>query len=151
VQLLVHGATYNRTYWDWPGSNPSHSYVKAAVAAGYATLAVDRLGAGASSHPPSTKVNVANGATALHHVVEMLRTGQLGGAMFERVVWVGHSLGSVYAWAYATRFGDVDAYVLTGMLHGVKASWIARMPVSVRPGCWHAERGMRTPQKTRNR
>ena len=124
VQLLVHGATYDRTYWDWPTRSPYYSYVRAAVAAGYATFSVDRLGAGASSHPPSTLVTLRNGATALHGVVGQLRSGALGGSAFDRVVWVGHSFGSIYAWTYATLFDDIAAYVLTGQLHAIKPSWI---------------------------
>lgn len=125
VQLLVHGATYDRAYWDWPDRSPYYSYVRAAVAAGYATFSVDRLGAGVSSHPPSTQVTLRNGATALHGVVGQLRSGSLGGSAFEHVVWIGHSFGSIYAWTYAMRFDDIDAYVLTGQLHAIKRSWLA--------------------------
>src|SRR5262249_16938746 len=51
VQLLVHGATYTRAVWDWPQNPSTYSYVQAAVNAGYATFAVDRLGHGESTHP----------------------------------------------------------------------------------------------------
>src|ERR1700735_3359369 len=44
VQLLVHGTTYNHNYWDWPEDPDMHSHVRAALAAGYATFNVDRLG-----------------------------------------------------------------------------------------------------------
>jgi hypothetical protein len=49
VQLLVHGAFYNHPYWDFPVGNGYYSYVDAALAAGYATFNVDRVGAGQSS------------------------------------------------------------------------------------------------------
>jgi pimeloyl-ACP methyl ester carboxylesterase len=122
VQLLVHGGTYNRRYWDWPQSPGLYSYVRAAVATGYATFSVDRLGAGASSHPLSTLVDVNAGTEALHGVVRQLRSGALGGSAFAHVAWVGHSIGSFYAWHYAQHFDDVDAFVLTGALHVVKPS-----------------------------
>jgi hypothetical protein len=37
VQLLVHGASYNHLYWNFPYGNGYYSYVDAATAAGYAT------------------------------------------------------------------------------------------------------------------
>ena len=133
VQLLVHGATYNRTYWDWPVRSPYYSYVRAAVAAGYATFSVDRLGTGASGHPPSTQVTLRTGATALHGVVGQLRSGALGGSAFGHVVWIGHSFGSIYAWTYATLFAAIDAYVLTGQLHVTKPSWLGLAFSSLAP------------------
>src|SRR5580692_6889128 len=49
VQLLVHGTTYNHNYWDWPENPDTHSHVRAALAAGYATFNIDRLGVGKST------------------------------------------------------------------------------------------------------
>jgi pimeloyl-ACP methyl ester carboxylesterase len=49
VQLLVHGTTYNHNYWDWPEDPETHSHVRAALQAGYATFNVDRLGVGQST------------------------------------------------------------------------------------------------------
>ena len=37
VQLLVAGATYNHTYWNFPYGDGYYSYVDAAALAGYAT------------------------------------------------------------------------------------------------------------------
>ncbi|MEN3281361.1 MAG: hypothetical protein V7607_2501 [Solirubrobacteraceae bacterium] len=120
VQLLVHGATYNKRYWDWPDRYPYYSYVRAAVGAGYATFAVDQLGAGASSHPPSSAVTLTSAATAIHEVVTQLRSGAVGGGAFRRVLWVGHSMGSFTAWTYAARYDDIDGYLLTGLLHTIR-------------------------------
>jgi pimeloyl-ACP methyl ester carboxylesterase len=127
VQLLVHGGTYNRSYWDWPTHSPYYSYVRAAAAVGYATLSIDNVGSGASSHPPSTELDVQSGVTGIHGVVSQLRSGALGGRAFEHVVWVGHSFGSIHAWNYAARFDDVDAFVLTGALHAIKPSWVTQV------------------------
>lgn len=41
VQILTHGVGLEKSYWD---IGPGYSYVDAAVAAGYATFAYDRLG-----------------------------------------------------------------------------------------------------------
>jgi len=73
VQLLVHGATYTHLYWNFPYGNGYYSYVDAATAAGYATFDIDRIGAGNSSHPPSTGLDLAAGAVALHDAVTALR------------------------------------------------------------------------------
>ena len=75
VQLLVHGITTNHLYWDFPLDNAYYSYVRAATAAGYATLNIDRLGTGKSSRPPNTSVDINSGTIALHSVIQTLRSG----------------------------------------------------------------------------
>ena len=119
VQLLVHGAIYQHTYWDFPYGNGYYSYVNAATAAGYATFNVDRIGDGHSSHPPSSEVSVSAGAVALHDVITALRSGAVDGHAFRHVIWVGHSYGSLYAWFEISRYHDVDAAILTGALHAL--------------------------------
>ncbi|HWS69004.1 MAG TPA: alpha/beta hydrolase [Steroidobacteraceae bacterium] len=125
VQLLVHGATYNSYYSDWPYRPSFYSYVRQMTDAGYATFNIERLGYGRSTHPDSTLVTLQNGTEALHQVVEKLRSGEIGGHAFSRVIWVGHSLGTLYGWLEASVSKDVDAFVLTGLLHTVKPSWLA--------------------------
>ncbi len=124
VQLLVHGATYDHNYWDWPQDRSTYSYVLKANAAGYATFNVDRLGTGQSTHPASTLVTLDADSEALHQVIEGLRNGTIGGRPYGRVTWVGHSLGSIVGWAEAARYADVDAFVLTGMTHVAEAAWL---------------------------
>src|ERR1700753_1458448 len=60
LQILIHGFTYNRSYWDSPFEGDTYSYVRRAVNTGYATLAIDQLGAGTSSHPASAQVTLDN-------------------------------------------------------------------------------------------
>jgi pimeloyl-ACP methyl ester carboxylesterase len=124
VQLLVHGATYNGYYNDWPYRPSFYSYVRQMTDAGYATFELERLGYGRSTHPDSTLMTLQNETEALHQVVEKLRGGQIGGRAFSRVIWVGHSLGTLYGWLEASVAEDVDAFVLTGLLHTVKPSWL---------------------------
>jgi pimeloyl-ACP methyl ester carboxylesterase len=133
VQLLVHGATYTQTAWDWPQKPALYSYVRAAVTAGYATFSVDRLGHGHSAHPPSETVSLPAGATALHGIVTKLRAGNLGGRAFTKVVWVGHSLGAVTAYEYGGRYADIDAYALTGSIHFMKQSWLGLIQSNLQP------------------
>ena len=125
VQLLVHGATYNRYYADWPYRPDFYSYVRQMVGAGYATLNIERLGYGRSTNPLSTLVTLPNETEALRQVVDNLRSGEIGGRAFSRVIWVGHSLGTLYGWLEASVSQNVDAFVLTGLLHSVKPSWLA--------------------------
>jgi len=133
VQLLVHGASYNHLYWDSPVQNFRHSYVRAATLAGYATFNVDGLGTGNSSVPPSSVLTVAAEAVALHDVVVALRSGSLG-TPFGRVVWVGHSLGSTDGITVAARYrDDIDALVVTGLLHGQSAEQGAALAAQVYP------------------
>jgi len=119
VQLLVHGATYNHLYWNFPYGNGYYSYVDAATAAGYATFDVDRIGAGNSSHPPSADLDLTAGAVALHDAVTALRSGAVDGHAFRHVIAVGHSIGSVEIWLEAARYHDVDAVIVTGALHAL--------------------------------
>jgi pimeloyl-ACP methyl ester carboxylesterase len=119
VQLLVHGATYNHLYWNFPYANGYYSYVDAATAAGYATFDIDRIGDGNSSHPPSSELTLDAGAVALHDVVTALRSGAVDGHAFQHVIMVGHSIGSVEAWIEVARYHDVDAVIITGALHAI--------------------------------
>jgi alpha-beta hydrolase superfamily lysophospholipase len=119
VQLLVHGASYDHLYWNFPYGGGYYSYVDAVTAAGYATFAIDRIGDGNSSHPPSAELGLAAGAVALHDAVTALRTGAVDGHPFQHVIMVGHSIGSVEAWIEAASYHDVDAVIVTGALHAL--------------------------------
>lgn len=112
VDVLVHGASYNQSYWDWPVGSGTYSYVQRTLAAGRATFAYDRMGAGASSHPLSTLVTTEADAYVLHEVI-----GSMRGDGFAGVDVVGHSFGSVVAVDEAGTFHDVDKLVVTGLLH----------------------------------
>jgi pimeloyl-ACP methyl ester carboxylesterase len=127
VQILVPGNTYNRSYWQATVRPATYSYVRQANLAGYATLAIDRLGTGASLHPPSAHMTFTNDVATVHHVVTAVRSGTLGS--FTRVVGVGHSLGSIVVNQLAgTHTGDLDALVLTGFSHSINfANALARV------------------------
>ena len=118
VQVLLHGATYNGSYWDFPHQPERYSYVRALVAAGYATLDIDRLGYGASSHPVSLLAPVETSAYAVHQVVRAARDGSLG-PRFDRVILVGHSMGTAVAWREAAAYHDIDGLIATGNTHRV--------------------------------
>jgi hypothetical protein len=111
VQILVHGFTLTRAYWDFPVNNDRYSYVNAAVAQGYSTLAIDRIGVGESSTPAAVDVTLDSNVQTVHDVVRALRDGSVTGSPVHRVVLVGHSFGSAISVTEAGRFHDVDAVV----------------------------------------
>jgi pimeloyl-ACP methyl ester carboxylesterase len=117
VQLLVHGGTYNRAYWDLPYQPDQYSYQRDMAKHGFATFAVDVLGSGQSSHPFSLPLTVWAEAEALHEAIGQLRAGAVGGVHFGKVVIVGHSVGSGIVASEASTYKDVDGVILTGMTH----------------------------------
>jgi pimeloyl-ACP methyl ester carboxylesterase len=126
VQLLVHGATYDSRYWDEPVGDIS--YVRRAVADGWATLAIDRVGYGESTREPSVALTATAQALTVHQVICWLRT------RFATVLLVGHSLGSAVALIESSAYNDADALALTGMTHRLSPQELAdALAVMVRP------------------
>jgi alpha-beta hydrolase superfamily lysophospholipase len=121
LQVLMAGATYGREYWDFGFDPTAYSFVRSMDGQGLATLNVDRLGIGGSSHPPSGWLTVDSEAFVLDQLVDAARRGDLG-RPWRRVVTTGHSTGSAIAAIHAARFGDVDGVVLTGWLHSPRQS-----------------------------
>lgn len=116
VQVLVPGLTYDASYWNFPLDPERYSYVRYADAAGYATLAIDRLGTGASSHPGATVLNAQTEAYTVHQIVTDLHAGLLGHTRFGQVMLVGHSYGSEIALNEAATYHDVSGLISTGWL-----------------------------------
>jgi len=135
VQILVAGATYGHTYWDFPYQPETYSYVHALNAAGYSTLNIDRLGIGKSSHPPLGQVTVtmATNAYVVHQVVQALRRGSIGAYPFAHVLLVGHSLGSFVSWIEAGTYHDVDGVIISGLLHLINAAGVASFVATLYP------------------
>jgi alpha-beta hydrolase superfamily lysophospholipase len=121
LQILMSGVTYGREYWDYGYDPAAYSFVRFMNGQGLATLNVDRLGIGASSHPPSVSLTVDSEAFVLDQLVGAARRGDLG-RRWPRIVTTGHSTGSAIASIHAARFADVDGVVLTGWLHSPKQS-----------------------------
>lgn len=117
VMVLVPGGTYNSNYWDFPWRSDVYNFRKAMNAAGYATFTLDRLGTGRSGKLPSVLATSTTQAAAVHQAIQRLRSGQIGGKPYGKVVIGGHSLGSVIAVVEAATYRDVDAVLLTGYAH----------------------------------
>jgi pimeloyl-ACP methyl ester carboxylesterase len=131
VQLLIHGAAYNHNYWNFGTVNGiNYSYARDVAAHGFPTFALDLIGAGNSSHPPSDLVTNQVTAYVAHQIVQGLRTGSVNdvplgiGVQFGKVIIVGHSLGSVTVWQEAISYGDVDGVIVTGAAHAVTTQFL---------------------------
>jgi pimeloyl-ACP methyl ester carboxylesterase len=113
VQFLIHGISFDKLYWDIPGS----SYVDAAAEAGYASFSYDRLGTGSSAHPdPIQVVQSAIQIEIAHQIIHDLRNGNIGIPAFQHVIGVGHSYGSIQALGLAVQYPkDLDAMILQGL------------------------------------
>lgn len=116
--LLVHGDTYSRVYWDFPDEPSRYSAARILAADGYMTLAIDRLGSGASDLPPNDQFTPDVGADAIHQVVSQLRRLAAKETSTGRVFAAGHSGGSTVVLRESVEFGDVDGLILTGFMHG---------------------------------
>ncbi|RFU23978.1 hypothetical protein B7463_g12360, partial [Scytalidium lignicola] len=121
VQLLVHGITYTKSYWsalDYSPavSNQLYSWVDFAAANGYPTLAFDRPGNGNSTRRDPFQIEqVPMHAAVTNEIVKGLKAGHFVNQKFDKVILVGHSLGSMIANNMAVTYGDfADALVLTG-------------------------------------
>ncbi len=119
VQVLLPGGSYNHNYWDISYQPEKYSYVRHMNEAGHTTFNIDRIGTGLSSHPLSTSVSIASNAAVVHQLVQALRAGEIDGKAFEKVVLVGHSLGTLVGMTEASRYKDVDGFIATGIMHGV--------------------------------
>ncbi|MFB9362004.1 alpha/beta hydrolase [Actinoplanes nipponensis] len=129
VQVLIPGLTYTHRYWTGIGTRTD--YTTAALAGGDAVYLIDRISTGASDRPPADQVTTTTEATVTHQAVRALRDGTLG--RFTRVIGVGHSYGSVIAMAEAATYHDVDALVVTGLLHDIRIDEMTRFITDLYP------------------
>ena len=122
VQLLIPGATYDHRYWDFGTiDGRRYSYARDAAALGYPTFALDMLGTGDSSTPPSNQITIDTAAFVAHQAVQALRDGQVAGTRFGKVIEVGHSLNSIAVWQEAISYHDVSGVIVTGVAHSIAA------------------------------
>jgi pimeloyl-ACP methyl ester carboxylesterase len=116
IQLLAHGATFNKLMWDWPWQPEKYSWVRRMHAAGYPTLTFDEVGSGNSSLPhglyeTQTQVLVEQ----VHHLAKLLKAGEIGGVRYKKVAYVGFSIGAIAGVSLASRVPDaLDAILLHG-------------------------------------
>lgn len=86
---------------------------------GYPTLSIDRICNGLSDHADPLAICQTNlGVETIHQIIVKARNNQLPGPAnraFSRIVYVGHSLGSITANVLHAKYpNDADASILTG-------------------------------------
>lgn len=92
--------------------------MKVANAAGYSTLAIDRLGIGNSSHAdPINVVQAQLEVEALNAVTTLLRAGKIPEVKtrYSKIIHVGHLFGLIQSyWLSALYPNNTDGLILTG-------------------------------------
>ena len=106
--LLMHGLSYTKEAWDFPG----YSVAQKLAAAGYAVIAIDRLGYGESKLANGYNVTHEAYADMAHQII-----GQLRSQGFQHVVEAGHSAGAGTTELEAGLYGDADAIIPMGWHH----------------------------------
>ncbi len=132
VAVLVPGASYNSAYWNSPYDPSQLSFVNAMNKAGYATLDIDRLGTGRSSHPLSALVTSITQAATVHQVIQRLRAGSQT-QPFGTVLLAGHSVGSAISIIEAGTYHDVNGVLVTGLSHGINPIGAAKILTTLIP------------------
>lgn len=121
LQILTHGIGFDRSYWDFDYQQHNYSYVDYALDQGYSTLSWDRLGLGLSSHlDPVKESQVPLEVAALAKLTAMVHDGAVPDiqATFDKIVHVGHSLGSSITYSLSVSHPKLtDGVVLTGFTH----------------------------------
>ena len=123
LQLLIHGATFDHGYWDFPYQPEKYSYVRYITDAGYAVLNIDRVGRGQSTRPvPGIALDLHVAAYTIQQIIQTLRAGTLtvegfGPVQPAKIVLVGHSMGSFISSIIGNRYKSVDGIILTGYSH----------------------------------
>jgi pimeloyl-ACP methyl ester carboxylesterase len=113
ADIMVAGATYDRTYWDADLAGTTYSYVDKTLGAGRATFAIDRLGSGKSSFPLSLAVTNVSSAYAIHQTVQWVQNSQ----SISKVNLIGHSIGATLSIREAATYHDINKLVVTGTTH----------------------------------
>ena len=124
------GGSYGRAYWDMQiPDHPGYSFADHLTAQGFAVLAADHLGVGASSRPADgDRVDFESAAAAAAAFVSQVRelaaagAPELGGTPLSGlpIVGVGHSLGACLTTVAQARHRCYDAVALLGFTHGAK-------------------------------
>ncbi|KAM3066981.1 hypothetical protein ACMFMG_007123 [Clarireedia jacksonii] len=133
LQIATHGVHYDSRYWDSQYQPENHSYVEAALKAGYSIFTYDRLGVGQSDHPDAYTVTQGPlEQEILRQLTLMARNGTLynfakkvkpADAAFEtltkpkKLIHIGHSFGSFLTSAFIANYGELsDGAIITGYL-----------------------------------
>lgn len=124
LQLLVHGASFNKNMWDAQYKPERYSWVQRMSHEGYPTLAIDLIGSGNSTFPDGLfEVQTQMYVETVHDLIQKLRKGEIGGRAWDKIVYVGFSIGGMMATSLTQQYpDDVDALVLHAITWDT--SWI---------------------------
>ncbi|KAK4456894.1 hypothetical protein QBC42DRAFT_256846 [Cladorrhinum samala] len=139
LQILVHGATNDAASWSgWNKFGALYNYHLAATGEGYHTLAIDRLSHGTNPDKPDP-VKVVQASLQIELFRELIlavRTSTSSasnplGKKFQKIVWVGHSFGSLLGISYARIHGNnsavsFNALVATGVSSSMNSTATAQ-------------------------
>jgi pimeloyl-ACP methyl ester carboxylesterase len=127
VLLALHGLSYGQWAWDYPIRPKQYSVARALAKRGYALLAIDRLGYGASHGEGSARrpngylLTVHSYAAMTAQIIEQLRAGSYTAkrpAAFDHVGLMGHSAGSEVAELTAALYpGLAEVLIPTAYTH----------------------------------
>jgi pimeloyl-ACP methyl ester carboxylesterase len=130
VLICWPGGSYARAYWDMHiAGYPGYSFAEHMTAQGFAVVAADHLGVGASSKPAEgDKVDLDTMSAAAASFVEQVRASladgspEFGGTPLPEIpiIGVGHSLGACLTVVTQARHRCYDAVALLGFTHGQK-------------------------------
>lgn len=137
VLVLVHGLTYGTWYWDSPYQPATYSTVNDLIDHGYATLTIDRVGAGRSDHPLSALITPNAAAESVHQLITRLRNGDVGGTAYPRVGLVGHSYGTAVVWLETAMHNDADLVIGTGYSNRFRLDQGVRLLSTMMPAALH--------------
>lgn len=121
VTLYLHEFSFGKWFWDFPVQ--AYDYAKTEARAGHASVLIDRLGYGQSSHPDGYSTCVGADADEAHQMAMQLHAGtyKLAGATaraFQHIVIAGHSGGAMAAEIEAYSFGGVDGLIVFAHVDG---------------------------------
>jgi pimeloyl-ACP methyl ester carboxylesterase len=112
ITLYLHGLGFGAFFWHFTAV-PGYDFVSEMADRGHVSAIIDRLGYGASDHPPGTSSCIGGQADIAHQIVHALRSGSYAATdgpaiRFARVALVGHSIGGAIAQVEAYSFHDVS-------------------------------------------
>jgi len=134
VLLAMHGLSYGQWAWDFPIEASRYSVAQALAERGYALVAIDELGYGATGstaavHPNGYSISVEAYADMTAQIGAQLRAGSYGGSAFSHVGLIGHSAGAEIVEDAAALHPELfDLLIPTAYTHEpyVNNDWLMR-------------------------
>ncbi|ETN44842.1 uncharacterized protein HMPREF1541_09717 [Cyphellophora europaea CBS 101466] len=122
--VATHGGGYDRAYWHPGVQHEKYSFVDFAIAKGFSIFYYDRVSTGKSQIISGYVAQISNQGAILKGIVEHARAGQFPSPASNKVVLVGHSIGSIVSNSVLRSDPAlIDAAILTGVAYyGVDSS-----------------------------